>query len=109
MCPWNWIPVCRALGPDVAHIEMVNILVAIRVWGNQCAHTNSVDCGNEAVVQVLSFGKTKYLTLAAIARNIQHQAGIYHFDFKVTHVPVKTNVIADFLSRWALVPNLYKD
>ena len=89
---------------NIVHLELVNILAAIRVWANQWKHQKvSIACDNEAVVQVLSSGKTRDLTLAAIARNIQFQVALYDIDLKVRHIPGKANIIADLLSRWALV------
>ena len=66
-------------------------------WGN-CKV--AIACDNLAVVQVLNSGKTRDLTLAAIARNIQFQIAIMNIDLKVSHIPGKVNVIADLLSRW---------
>ena len=90
---------------NICHLEMLNILLALRIWKDQWANSRiSVACDNQAVVQVLNSGKTRDLTLAAIARNIQFQAATRDIDLRVTHIPGKSNIIADLLSRWVLIP-----
>ena len=64
----------------------------------------AIACDNLAVVQVLNSGKTRDLTLAAIARNIQFQVATMNINLKVIHIPGKFNVIADLLSRWGSRP-----
>ena len=61
-----------------------------------------IACDNEAVVHVLNSGKTRDLTLAAIARNIQFQVARGDINLQVVHIPGKDNTIADLLSRWAM-------
>ena len=86
---------------QIVHLEMLNILAALRVWHEPWRNSKIViACDNLAVVQVLNSGKTKDLTLAAIARNIQFQIAIMNVELKVRHIPGKVNVIADLLSRW---------
>ena len=88
---------------SIVHLEMLNILVAIRVWG---PHWNGkairISCDNQAVVMVLNSGKTRDLTLAAIARNIFME--VVHFDIflKTVHIMGVHNEIADSLSRWTI-------
>ena len=44
---------------SIVHLEMLNILVAIRVWGNVWKyHRILIKCDNQAVVSVLNSGKT---------------------------------------------------
>ena len=64
----------------------------------------AIACDNLAVVQVLNSGKTRDLTLASIARNIQFQVATMNINLKVIHIPGKVNVIADLLSRWGSRP-----
>ena len=86
---------------QIAHLEMLNILAALRVWQDRWKDKKvAIACDNWAVVQVLNIGRTRDLTLAAIARNIQYQAAVSNIHLKVTHIPGKKNVIADLLSRW---------
>ena len=83
---------------------MLNTLLALRVLKDQWASSRiSVACNNQAVVQVLNSGKTRDLTLAAIARNIQFHVATRDIDLRVTHIPGKSNIIADLLSRWVLI------
>ena len=94
------------LNYNIAHLEMLNILVALRVWQHFWAKSRvRIACDNEAVVQVLGLGRTRDLTLAAIARNIQLQMATWDINLQVVHIPGKENQIADLLSRW----NLTKD
>ena len=91
---------------QIVHLEMLNILAALRVWQQPWANKKvAIACDNLAVVQVLNSGKTRDLTLAAIARNIQFQIATTNISLKVTHIPGKFNTIADLLSRWNNRPN----
>ena len=75
---------------QIVHLEMLNILVALRAWGSQWLHKRiSIVCDNEAVVCVLNSGKAKDLTLAAIARNIQLLLATYNIEIVVRHIPGK--------------------
>ena len=86
---------------NIAHTEMLNILVAIRLWHQQWYNkTIRICCDNKASVEVLTSGRTHDRTLAAIARNIQLTAALSEIDLKVVHIPGKDNCIADLLSRW---------
>ena len=56
---------------NIAYLEMINILVAVKVWHAQWANLNvMIKCDNQAVVSVLSTGRTRDQTLATYARNI---------------------------------------
>ena len=85
----------------IVHLEMLNILVAIRTWGRQW-HGKAVNifCDNAAVVSVLNSGKTRDLTLTAIARNIFMETAEEDISLKTVHIMGKINEIADTLSRW---------
>ena len=105
----------------ILHYEMLNILVAIRTWGTGWSgKTVLIHCDNEAVVTVLTTGRTKDLTLAAIARNIWLGTAEYDISLKTVHIRGKDNIIADSLSRWftsdihkykmlSLLPNITRD
>ena len=89
---------------NIVHLEMLNILVALRVWNSTWAKSKvCIACDNEAVVHVLNSGKTRDLTLAAIARNIQLQVATWDINLQVNHIAGKDNHIADLLSRWSLM------
>ena len=91
---------------QIVHLEMLNILAALRVWQESWANKKvAIACDNLAVVQVLNSGKARDLTLAAIARNIQFQIATTNVNLKVTHIPGKVNMIADLLSKWNNCPN----
>ena len=88
---------------SIVHLEMLNILVAIRVWGPQWnGKAFRVACDNQAVVMVLNSGKTRDLTLAAIARNIFMEAASFDIFLKTVYIMGITNEIADSLSRWTM-------
>ena len=86
---------------DIAYLEMINILVAIRLWGRSWSHKKVlIKCDNQAVVSILKTGKTRDSTLATIARNILLEASCLHITITVIHVLGKDNKVADTLSRW---------
>ena len=94
------IPI-QFLNANIACLEMLNILVAVRLWSKQwTAQTVQIFCDNEAVVTILRTGKTKDEMLARIMRNIYMEAAWADLFLTFTHIPGEDNVIADTLSRW---------
>ena len=88
---------------NIVHLEMLNILVALRVWNQSWAKSRvRIICDNEAVVHVVNLGRIRDLTLAAIARNIQLQVATWDINLQVNHIAGKDNHIADLLSHWTL-------
>ena len=88
-------------GYNIAHLEILNIVVTLRVWGHACANkTVEIMCDNLAVVEVLSFGKAMDHIMAACARNIWLLAAIYNINVIVTHIRGRDNFFTDLFSRW---------
>ena len=86
---------------NISQLEMLNILVALRVWGPAWQGKKLlVHCDNQAVVAILNSGATRDLTLAAIARNIFMESAKCDISLSVIHILGKDNPIADLLSRW---------
>ena len=90
----------------IVHLEMVNILVAIRIfaqfWAKQCI---LIRCDNQAVVSVLQSGRAWDPFLGACARNIWYAAALNDVDFSYIHILGKYNRAADLLSRWTASMN----
>ena len=86
---------------SIVHLEMINILVAIRVFGH-IWHRQLilVNCDNDAVVQVLNLGRTRDPSLATCARNIWQEAATNDIELKYVHIMGKQKRAADLLSRW---------
>ena len=86
---------------NIVQLEMVNVVVALKIWGHLWANKRvEICCDNRAVVDVLSFGRAKDSVLATCARNVWLLAAMYNIDIVVSHVPGITNTAADLLSRW---------
>ena len=83
----------------IVHLEMVNILVAVfaHLWSK---HRILVKCDNQAVVHVLTTGRTRDAFLAACARNIWLVCAQNDVELLYRHIPGKDNGVADLLSRW---------
>ena len=85
---------------NIVHLEMLNILVALRTWGLQWkGKALTIHCDNQAVVSILNTGYTRDLTLAAIARNIFMLTAQLNLDIVTLHILGKRNIVADILSR----------
>ena len=85
----------------IVHLEMLNILIALRLWSKQFAGKRVVvHCDNLAVVYILQSGKTKDPFLGAVARNIFCLAAQYDIELIHKHIYGVKNIAADLLSRW---------
>ena len=89
----------------IAQLEMINILLAIRVFASLW-HRKSIliKCDNAAVVSVLTTGKAKDPFLAAVARNVWMKLAKKDIQAVYKHIPGKINQVADLLSRWINSP-----
>ena len=86
---------------SIVHLEMLNIVVALKVWATQWSNKKlRIKCDNMAVVEVLTSGKTKDNILATCARNVWLLCAIFNISIHIEHIPGKQNVIADLLSRY---------
>ena len=95
------IPQCYKWSLSIVHFEMVNVIVAFRVWGSQWVNTwVEIFCDNAAVVSVLSTGSSKDPFLAACARTLWLLKAQLNIKTTVQFIPGHQNNYADTLSRW---------
>ena len=82
---------------------MINVLLALSLWHkefeNKCI---DIYCDNAAVVSILNTGKGLDELLLSIARNIWLVAATNDIDLSITHIPGKSNTVADLLSHWQI-------
>ena len=94
---------------NIASLEMINILVALKVWHLQWSgHRVLIHFDNQGVVSVLNTGKLRDTFLSKIARNIFMWLSACNIDLQVVHVPGKSNTVADLLSRWFITCNNFQ-
>ena len=88
------------LNLQIVHLEMLNIVLALRTWGSYWCHSAiSIHCDNFGVVCVVKTGKTKDPFLALCIRNIWLLTAHHDIDLQIHHIPGSYNIIADALSR----------
>jgi hypothetical protein len=86
---------------NIAHLEAINIIAALKVWGNNFKGRNvRVWCDNIAAVAVLNNSKGQDPGMQCIARNLWLWASSLDINIQFQHVRGENNVIADMLSRW---------
>ena len=84
---------------DICHLEMLNIVVASKIWANHWRNKKiQIYCDNMAVVQILNTGKARDTILATCARNIWLIAAMFNREFIFSHISGQSNTIADLLS-----------
>ena len=91
---------CGDMDLKIIHLEMLNIVIALRTWGVYWRHSDiDIFCDNLGVVQVVETGKTRDQFLALCVRNIWLLTAVLDIQLNIYHVPGVHNVIADTLSR----------
>ena len=94
------IPHFQKFQPSITHLEMPDLVVALRLWASHWAHSSMyIFCDNMAVVQVASSGRTKDPFLGACIRNIWLITATHDIELEVKHIQGTKNVLADALSR----------
>ena len=96
------LPIVRGFRQwTIFHLEMVNILIAIRLFKSLWKGKKVlIKCDNEAVVSVLKTGRTRDPYLAACGRNIWYESAMSDIELQYTHIRGSENKVADILSRW---------
>ena len=96
------IPVPKGyMAYNIAHLEMVNVVVALKIWGQCWANKRiKIHCDNKAVVDILTYGRARDAVMATCARNIWLLTALYNISLLVVHIEGQKNSIADLLSRW---------
>lgn len=89
----------------ICHLEMLNIVVAAKLWGSQWTRKRvTVFCDNAAAVSVLITGRGRDPFLLQCAREIWLLSALHDFTLAPQHKPGSEMVIADALSRVHLRP-----
>ena len=96
------LPISRSFtNMDREHLEMVNIVVALRLFAHSWSGTRVlIKCDNDAVVKGLNTGKARDPFLGACARNVWYLAALADVTLQYIHVLGENNTVADLLSRW---------
>ena len=86
---------------SIVHLEMVNIVAALKIWGPMWRDTRiQIYCDNLAVVQVLNSGGSRDSILSTCARNVWLLSALYNISIQFSHIAGAQNTVADLLSRW---------
>ena len=94
------IPQYQNFHLSITHLEMLNLLIALRLWGSHWAQSSMyIYCDNMAVVQVASSGRTKDPFLGACIRNIWLITATLDIELEIKHIQGSKNILADALSR----------
>ena len=84
----------------IIHLEMLNVVIALRTWAKYWQHTKVIFfCDNLAVVHVVKTNRTRGKFLALCLRNIWLLAALHDVEIELKHIPGKENIEADVLSR----------
>ena len=94
------VPTYVDFEPNITHLEMLNIVIALRLWARHWAGSLvTFHCDNLAVVQVVNSGKTRDKFLNACIRHIWLISAVHDIDLQLTHIQGHKNLMADSLSR----------
>jgi hypothetical protein len=72
---------------NIAYLEVVNIIVALKVWGPHLQNRRvKVWCDNAAVVAIVGLGRGQHSDMQAVARNGWLWASIYDIEVEFQHI-----------------------
>ena len=85
----------------IAIKELLPIVLASRIWGPTFANKRIYFlCDNMAIVSVINSQTSKNSQIMQLVRELVLTAMSFNIHFKAKHIPGKTNIIADKLSRF---------
>ena len=85
---------------NIALLELYPIVVAVQLWGQKWKnHCILFLCDNEAIVAVINKQTCLDVYIMVLVRELVMSCLKYNILFKAKHIPGKTNIVADLLSR----------
>ena len=91
-------------GYNIVHLKMLNVMVALKVWGHMWTNTMiDIHCDNLAVV--LNSGASRDAMVATCARNIWFLTAMFNINVRFLHISGATKRVTDLLSRWTASPD----
>ena len=76
----------------MVHLEMINILVALKIWAHHWKDKIfRIKCDNMAVEEVITSAKTKDATLGACARNIWMLSPLFNIFIHIEQIVCISN------------------
>ena len=73
---------------NISHLEILNRIVAFKVWGYLWAdHRIQINCDNMAVVEVLQHGYARDTFLATCSTNIWLFMAMFNISVVFVHIP----------------------
>ena len=96
-----WLEAQQPLG--MAYRELFPIVIACHIWGPSWSRKRiKFWCDNQSVVHILQSGTSKDEKIMHLVRALYLITAKYNFRVCASHIPGKTNRIADSLSRFNL-------
>lgn len=98
---WMW----AADGFSIVHLEMAVVVLACKVWASKLQGLYiRVSVDNQAVATVINSGRSRDSLLQAYLRELVYVSAMGDFILRARHIPGRTNVLPDLLSRWNFGP-----
>ena len=90
----------------ITQLEMLNTVMALKVWAELWQDEKvEINCDNLVLAKFLNSGKTRDSFLALCARNIWLLTAMFNIHPVISHIPGKSNHIADLQSCWTMTNN----
>ena len=83
---------------NITQLEMVNVVVVLKVWGQCWANRRLQIFCDKSVVDVLGFRRAKHSVLATCASNVWFLTAHYNTALVVSHIEGQENTVGDLLS-----------
>ena len=97
---------------SINYRELYALVLAAATWGHVWTSKRLIFyCDNMAVVHILSTGVSRCKPMVGLVRSLLFIAASNNFEYRVEHIPSKSNSVADALSRydfyrfWHLTPD----
>ena len=94
-------PACViAAGHCIAHLELLNVVVAVKVWRDQWAgHRVQIFCDNTNACCAVQTGRSRDVFVQECIRELFFFCAVFDIQLHLLHRPGRTLVRADALSR----------
>lgn len=97
---WFSTPIVRSTSNNIAYLELLAIVVATFCWGYEWVNQQIIlFTDNEAVVTIWDKGSCKDSSLMKLVRKLFFFTAKHNINLILKHVPGKSNIYADLLSR----------